>query len=111
MSHVCNVILTFGIGQDEFFKEVNRYFSEVRGRNEKPLVTVDDPSLPNGWYGGTKYLETEVAIGAFNYLHEEEFIAHLKQALEYYDQPAQTVQLFLKDEDDNSFRVITLEPD
>lgn len=45
--------------------------------SRKGLVSADSPDLPRGWYGGTKMLEVEVLIGAFNYLDTAAFVEHL----------------------------------
>jgi hypothetical protein len=56
--------------------------------------------MPRGWYGGTKFLERCVAIGAFNFLDLEELKEHLAGiAWEYPEH----VQLLTQVEDDYVF--------
>ena len=64
MSYVTNVILYIGIlnDVDAKIKEVNAYFEDDSFNG---LVSVEDEKLPNGWYGGSKYLECDLFIGAF----------------------------------------------
>ena len=73
MSLVTNIILHIGILEDEKekIKEINKFF------DGQSLVSVDDENLPRGWYGGSKMLECNLYIGAFNYLRIQEFIDHL----------------------------------
>lgn len=81
MSLVTDVVLmAVGLSEEEFqckLQEINSYFGEQRG-----FVSADDKSLPEGWYGGTKYLQCRIAIGAFNFLDREELFAHI-QAFQY----------------------------
>ena len=77
MSVVSNVILHYGHfllaspgrksvegSLEQSLREVNTYF----GDGGQGFVSIDDASLPRGWYGGTKMFEAAVAYGAFNYL-------------------------------------------
>jgi hypothetical protein len=74
MSWVTNAILhyTQWYGPD-FLEQVNTFF-EGRG---KGFVSVHDEQLPPHWYGGSKHLECELAIGAFNHLDVEGLVRHL----------------------------------
>lgn len=101
MSYVTNVILYIGIlnDVDAKIKEVNAYFEDDSFNG---LVSVEDEKLPNGWYGGSKYLECDLFIGAFNYLNLRNFINHLKSIEWDLDSP---VQLIVLDEDDIRFKI------
>ena len=101
MSLVTNTILTFSILEYEKdrINDVNKFFEE------SGFVSCDDESLPIGWYGGTKMLETNVAIGAFNYLELEEFIEHLRNIK--WEEP-QNVQIIVKEQNDEKFRLLDL---
>lgn len=98
MSYVTNIILFMGIlnDADEKILEVNDYF----GDDQRGFVSVEDESLPNGWYGGSKYLECDLFIGAFNYVNLKALIIHLKH-IEWAD----VVQLMILDEEDERFRI------
>ena len=65
-------ITSGGISPD-FLEKVNTFFEgQVKG-----FVSVEDEQLPRHWYGGGKYLECELAIGAFNHLDVEGLVRHL----------------------------------
>lgn len=104
MSLVTNLILTwpcdgYGTQPSPFLQAVNAHFEGKPG-----LVHVD--SVQNGdWYGGTKYLEVEVAIGAINYLDLDAFMAHLRTVP--WERP-EHVQLMVCEQEDPGFRIITL---
>jgi len=106
MSVVTNIVLSLSCWDGEEpegkLAEVNRYF-EGRCRG---LVGVEDPSLPDAWYGGDKYLEACLFIGAFNSrcLHGlDSFLAHLRSIRWEYPE---SVQVFVKEQDDDRFRLI-----
>lgn len=103
MSLVTNCILSFSISETEKerIEEVNSFF------DCKPFISCADESLPNGWYGGTKYLETPIYIGAFNYFNKVDFINHLVNIEWYYPED---VQLIIEEQDDARFRIIELPP-
>jgi len=98
MSDVTNVILKYPVsayknGEERQLKEVNKFFGDDKG-----FVSVEDGSLPRGWYGGTKYLEVELAIGAFNYLNLEGLIRHLKNNVKWEDREG--IQLIFQGQQD-----------
>lgn len=105
MSVVTNVILTIPLYNDEekleIVRQINRFFTGETG-----FVSVDDKSLPRGWYGGTKMLEVEILIGAFNHLDIEELIKHLK-SIDWKD-TLTTPQLMYQEQDNNRFTMINL---
>lgn len=95
MSYVTNAILAFDSfeNNDKILEKINAYFNGEPGFN---FVTNE---------GGTKCLEVDIAIGAFNYLDEDELIEHLK-SIDWSE--SQFVQLFLNHQDDRKFRVIEI---
>lgn len=105
MSRVTNLILCLGVpdadGAWGKIEEVNRYFEG----SSKGLVSVDDPSLPRGWYGGTKYLEAELYVGAYNALDLNAFIGHLR-SIEW--ESPECVQLLVQEQEDRRFRLINV---
>ena len=102
MSYVTNTILTFNVLEDEKERlvEVNKFFGDSKG-----FVSCDDESLPRGWYGGIKMLETNICIGSFNYLKVEELVDYLREIK--WKKP-QNVQLMLKNQSDEKFTLLTL---
>jgi hypothetical protein len=101
VSYVTNVILHIGILDDAKtrLQEVNHFFEE----GLRPLISVDDPTLPRGWYGGDKMLECKISIGAFNYLYLDGLITHLKTIK--WEEP-ESLQLLVKDGRDDKFRIV-----
>ncbi len=97
MSVVTNTILSYPIEEYcpelERLLEVNRFFAGSEG-----FVYCDD-------YGGTKMLETNIAIGAFNYLQLDELVKHLKGIK--WEQP-DGVQLIVQEQNDSRFRIINI---
>lgn len=102
MSLVTNAILCFSITNGETVSEeaINRFANEPTGCEGQRFVSCNDPKLPRGWYGGSKMLECEVYIAAFNYMDVEGWIAHLRSLPWRYPED---VQLFLKEQDDDVF--------
>ena len=107
MSVVTNVILSIGIRDalNKKITEINRFFEQSGGRG---LVSMDDPALPEGWYGGSKMLEAYLYVGAFNHLDLTGFYKHL-QSLSW-EQP-ESVQLIIREQEDFALRLINLFPE
>lgn len=104
MSVVTNLILFIPHSEHVCTRlaEVNAYFERDQIR---PLVSVDDPALPRGWYGGSKMLEAFLFLGAFNHLDLRRFIDHLKSLP--WECP-ENVQLIVREQDDERFRIVGL---
>jgi hypothetical protein len=107
MSNVTNLILSIGHFDAEADKivEVNRYFEEpeIEALRCRGLVAIDDPALPEGWYGGSKYFEAYIYLGAFNYLLLDEFIEYVR-SIQW--QSPESVQLVVMEQEDDRFRII-----
>ena len=101
MSVVDNCILSFNIceNEDEKIIQVNSFF------NHRGFISVENESLPTGWYGGTKMLETPLFVAAFNYFSEGLFINHLKTLNWKYPEE---VQLIIKRQDDDTFSIVNI---
>jgi len=101
MSVVTNAILCFGAGYDgvEIVSKVNQFFDDPRFG----FVHVEDPKMPAHWWGGSKMLESEIAIGAFNCLDLDNLIIYLRDMVWEWPREA---QLLVKGEDDDVFRSI-----
>ena len=105
MSIVTNIILnviSLDFGEDAKLKEINSYLEQ---RGYKPLVSLDDDSLPKGWYGGNKFLEADLYCGAFNKLNLDEFILHITSLS--WEGPS-LVQAMVQEQDDLGFRIIEI---
>jgi hypothetical protein len=104
MSVVTNTILacdcTFYF--DDLLEHVNS------GISRGDFISVSDKKLPDGWYGGTKYLECRLAIAAFNHLDFEELIHHLWYIdfSRLYD--CRWVQLLIEHQDFDGFGIIEI---
>ena len=103
MSEVTNVILHFSICENEDWAlaAVNEFFDE----GEKPFVSLEDDSLPSGWYGGRKGSEAPLFYGAFNYLDLEDLIDHMRQLDFRY---REDVQLIVCGQHEQRFRIINV---
>jgi len=105
VSDVTNLIFALSGTDDDLGKmhEVNTYFVD---KGTKPLVSVDDERLPRAWYGGSKYLETGLYLGAFNHLDLDEFIKHVRTISWRFPEK---VQIIVKDQEDMKFTIIDLD--
>ena len=74
MSVVTNIILTFSSIEKNI--KIENQLKDFGGLN---LVSIDDKKLPQGWYGGNKFFEANVYLGAYNNFDLERFISHLKR--------------------------------
>jgi len=107
MSVVTNLILSFSIGEDEISRvdEINLFHNNGRGFK---LASADfeieiNQDSNKAWYGGSKFLGTPLYIGAYNHLDIEGLIEYLKIINWKYPE---SVQLFLKEEESDKFRII-----
>jgi hypothetical protein len=109
MSVVTNAILHYKrwYGPD-FLDQVNTFFE---GRT-KGFVSVHDEQLPRHWYGGGKYLECELAIGAFNYLDVGGLVRHLCSLAgpiaAAYHEGEEGLQLIVLEQEQRRFRIINI---
>ncbi|MEQ1733637.1 MAG: hypothetical protein ABL940_08190 [Bacteroidia bacterium] len=109
MSNVTNLILTISTLENEIEKmqQVNSF--EYRGL-QMNLISVDynkNNAIGTRWYGGTKFLEAGIYIGAFNHFPLYEFIEHLKKIKWEYPK---TVQIIYQEQNDEKFSIIDIEP-
>lgn len=102
MSWVTNAILCLSIknGDEVTEAQINAFADKPSICKGQKFVSCDSPSLPRGWYGGSKMLECDIYIAAFNYMDVAGWIAHLRSLP--WPQPNQ-VQLFLREQDDDIF--------
>jgi len=66
---------------------------------------VEDESLPSGWYGGTKFLETNLFIGAFNFLNKGKLLEHIR-TIDFLS--PEDVQLIIQEQEDTRFHIINV---
>ena len=109
MSNVTNIILTISCSDDrEKIQLVNSFV--YRGL-QMDLVSADyNKVMATGtrWYGGTKFLEAGIYIGAFNHFPLIEFVDHLKKINWEYPE---SVQVIYKGQDDEKFSIIEIGDD
>ena len=115
MSVVTNVILCLGLSDEGKLERVNEFFSKeyqaahpstLSCSGQQGFVDCCDPSLPEGWYGGTKGLEACICIGAFNYFPLEVFLLYLQKNIDWED--PENIQVMVQRQDDNRFVLINV---
>lgn len=95
MSVVTNVILCVPAGEHAAsMKHVNDYLGKLEDRPTQLKL------FPEGAEGGTKYLEVELWIGAFNHLDVQSFIDAVSSAP--WEDP-EIVQLLIQEQDEDVF--------
>jgi len=104
MSVVTNVILTYGVSDMYdgplslgILPDINAYCFD---RNIPAFIRQFDESYGVPRVAGSKQLECEILLGAFNHFSIAEFIDHLR-SLPWQDKDS--VQLFIQEQDDNRF--------
>ncbi len=103
MSVVTNCIFSFSVLEDEpeIADQVNFYFYVFEC---KPLISCDNTwYVPNGWYGGSKMLETPLYIGAFNCFDVDLFLEHVRK-IEF--RCPEDVQLMVQEQEESRFTLI-----
>ena len=107
MSDVTSLLIAFSSGERE--DKVLTHLRQHMHRGQPfRIVSVKDAALPTGWYGGSKYLETGLLVGAYNYLDLVALLAFM-QRMEWED--PEDVQLIIKEQEAFKFRIINLFPD
>ena len=106
MSHVTNCILCFSVMEDDMacIREVDAFF-ETTGRPqgfEKTLSQHASDGLRA--FGGTKALETNIAVAAFNHLNLRELCQWMTTHVHW--QCPTDVQLFVCDQEDDRFTLL-----
>lgn len=87
---------------EEIINEINNF--KFNGNNLN-IVSIDDEKLPKKWYGGSKMMEAEILIGAYNGLHLNDLILFLKKI--NWQNP-DDVQVMYKKQEDFKFILIDL---
>ena len=107
MSVVTNLLIAFSSGEreDEVLAQLRKYMHRGQAFN---IVSVKNPALPPSWYGGSKYLETGLLVGAYNHLDLTALLAFMQQ-MQWND--PEDVQLIVKEQETFKFRVIDLFPE
>ncbi|MEL6559483.1 MAG: hypothetical protein AAFQ94_14935 [Bacteroidota bacterium] len=106
MSVVTNVIIAFSASENEA-ERLNDIHKFQYNNQPFRIVSVNDSKLQKGWYGGTKYLETNILIGAYNHLNLKDLIQHMSTI--DWEEP-EDVQVIVKEQNDDRFRIINLFP-
>jgi hypothetical protein len=107
VSVVTNLLIAFSSGEreDEVLAQLRKYMHHGHAFS---IVSVKNPALPPGWYGGSKHLETGLLVGAYNHLDLAALIAFMQQ-MQWND--PEDVQLIVKEQETFKFRVIDLFPE
>ena len=107
MSVVTNLLIAFSSGEreNEVLAQLRKYMHRGQAFN---IVSVKNPALPPSWYGGSKYLETGLLVGAYNHLGLTALLAFMQQ-MQWND--PEDVQLIVKEQETFKFRVIDLFPE
>ncbi|MCZ8285924.1 MAG: hypothetical protein O9353_10770 [Bacteroidia bacterium] len=87
---------------DEIINEINDF--KFNGYNLN-IVSIDDKKLPKKWYGGSKMMEAEILIGAYNGLPLNDLILFLKTI--NWQNP-EDVQILYKSQEDFKFTLMDL---
>lgn len=105
MSVVTNIILTFSSGESE--QQIIAKLAEHKYNGNMPflMVSVNDEKLPKNWYGGTKNLEANILIGAYNHLDLQPLLIALQKIK--WENP-QDVVLMVKEENDTKFKIVDI---
>jgi hypothetical protein len=105
MSNVTNLVITFSSLEDEeqVITDMKAFYKTEDGFS---ISSVKDKRLPQPWYGGTRRLECNILIGAYNYLDLEAFLVFLREQVNW--EAPDLVQLFVKEQEDMKFRLIDL---
>jgi hypothetical protein len=106
MSNVTNLILTISDPDDE--NKIDQVNSFVYRGIQTDLVSADfnkNMAERTSWYGGTKFLEVGIYIGAFNHFPLTDFVKHLKKIDWQYPE---SIQLMVKGQDDVKFSIIDI---
>lgn len=102
MSCVTNVIFSCCILDEDVAEQINDFFkaSNTRGFGfvSATASTLDCPRCA----GGSKSLETPIAIGAFNHWNEQAFIEFLKKLP--WTEP-ENVQIMFKGQEEDTFTI------
>ena len=108
MSRVTNLIVATSISEDSSYLE--KTFNDFKV-DESPfnLVSVESEKLPNAWYGGSKFLEVNLFVGAYNYLDLDSLLVFMKNQIKW--EMPESVQIIVKEHEDTKFRIINLFPE
>ena len=107
MSRITNLLITFSCGERER-RILTQLRKHIHRGNPFRIVSVKDAALPEGWYRGSKYLETGLLVGAHNYLDLPALLAFM-QGMSW--EVPEEVQLLVKEQLSYEFRIIDLFPE
>ena len=107
MSNVTNMILSFSVceNEEERVKEINSFSNKGKGFNITSVDFEKELTPKTRWYAGSKMIETNLFLGAYNHLDVDGLINHLK-SIKWED--PEIVQLILKEEHDEKFKIVEI---
>lgn len=105
MSKVTNLILITSTMDDSEFtiSSLEKFIIHGRPFNIK---SIEDLTLPSGWYGGDKHMECNIFIGAYSSFPSNEFIDFISNKVDWYLR--ENVQVLIKEDADTKFRLIEI---
>jgi hypothetical protein len=107
MSIVTNIIIATSISEDP--EQLAHKFKEFQvNGNPFALVSIDNEALPKAWYGGSKMIEANVFIGAYNHLDLNALISFMRERVSWEN--PECVQLICKEENAYKFTLIDVFP-
>ena len=107
MSEVTNLIITTSLSENAT-DVINKMKSFYVNKDEFRIVSVEDDNLPPCWYGGSKYLECNIFIGAYNYLDGAALLAFMRNEMKWED--PESIQIIIQEQFDTKFKIIDLFP-
>lgn len=104
MSSVTNLMILFSCSEDaeEIIHDINQF--KFNGNNLN-IVSIDNKKLPEKWYGGSKMMEAEILIGAYNGLPLHDLMSFLRKI--NWQNP-EDVQIMYKTQEEFKFTLIDL---
>ena len=106
MSVVTNVVAAYGLcgheGDYDLLAEINEC-CEVGD-----LKHCENSDLPNRWYGGSKFLEVNIAVGAFNHLQLREWIDRIRERVDFEKYRCDFLQFMVQTQDALGFGIVNV---
>jgi hypothetical protein len=102
MSVVTNIIFTFSVNES-YEKTIDKIDEYLIAKYFTKLVSIRDAKLPDKWYGGHKYFETELYLAAINAFDEKDFFDFIAKL--GWEEP-EFVQLIVKRDGEDKFSIV-----
>jgi len=97
MSRVTSIILTFSVLENDEQKRVNEVnMYQISPTSFVDLKSIEDSELDEVWYGGSKYLNGSIYMGAYDDINVKDFLHHVFENV-FWEEPEEVI-LFIHDE-------------